>query len=65
MPRFRRAALDSGTSTSFGSVNFPDRSIRHFNNQLFIASNGGANAFDATANWAADTTWAVSQPWAP
>jgi non-reducing end alpha-L-arabinofuranosidase len=62
---FCPVAGHSGTGTSFASANFPDRFIRHFNDQLFIASNGGSNAFDATANWAADTTWAVSQPWAP
>jgi hypothetical protein len=55
----------SGTGTSFASFNFPTRFIRHFNNTLYIASNGGSNAFDTSTSWAADVSWAVSSPWAP
>ena len=51
--------------TQFRSLNFPTRFIRHFNNTLYIASNGGSNAFDSATSWTADTTWAVSAPWAP
>ena len=51
--------------TQFRSLNFPTRFIRHFNNTLYIASNGGSNAFDSATSFAADTTWAVSAPWAP
>jgi hypothetical protein len=55
----------SGTGTSFASFNFPTRFIRHFNNTVFIASNGGTNAFDSATSWAADVSWAVSAPWTP
>ena len=55
----------SGTGTSFRSFNFPTRYIRHFNNTVYIASNGGSNAFDSATSWAADVSWAVSGPWAP
>jgi hypothetical protein len=55
----------SGQGTSFASFNFPTRFLRHFNNTVFIASNGGSNAFDATASWAADVSWVVSAPWTP
>jgi hypothetical protein len=51
--------------TQFRSLNFPTRFIRHFNNTLYIASNGGSNAFDSATSFTADTTWAVSAPWAP
>jgi hypothetical protein len=51
--------------TQFRSLNFPTRFIRHFNNTVYIASNGGSNAFDSATSFAADTTWAVSAPWAP
>jgi non-reducing end alpha-L-arabinofuranosidase len=54
-----------GSGTSFASYNYPDRFIRHYNDTLYIASNGGSNAFDASANWAADVTWAVTSPWTP
>jgi hypothetical protein len=49
---------------SFQSVNFPGRYLRTFNNVLYLASNGGANPWDAATDWAADTSWAVVQPWA-
>jgi hypothetical protein len=55
----------SGTGTSFASFNFPTRFIRHFNSTLYIASNGGSNAFDTSTSWAADVSWAVSSPWTP
>jgi hypothetical protein len=58
-------AGQSGQGTSFASFNFPTRFIRHFNNTVFIASNGGPNAFDSATSWAADVSWAVSSPWTP
>jgi len=55
----------SGQGTSFSALNFPTRFIRHFNNNLYIASNGGSNAFDSANLWAADVSWVVSSPWTP
>jgi hypothetical protein len=55
---------NSGQGMSFQSVNFPGRYLRTFNNVLYLASNGGANPWDAATDWAADTSWAVVQPWA-
>lgn len=60
---FCQHAGNSGSGTSFSSYNFPTRFIRHFNNTVYVASNGGSNAFDNATSWAADTTWAVSSPW--
>ncbi|KAJ7886029.1 alpha-L-arabinofuranosidase B [Mycena leptocephala] len=31
--------------------------------EVYIASNGGSNAWDSAAGWAADTTWQVASPW--
>jgi hypothetical protein len=53
----------SGQGTSFQSVNFPTRYIRHFNNTVYVASNGGPDAFDNPNAWAQDVSWAVTQPW--
>ncbi len=53
----------SGSGTSFRSFNFPTRYVRHYNNTVYIASDGGSNAFDSATSWAADVTWAVGQPW--
>jgi len=55
----------SGQGTSFASFNFPTRFIRHFNNNVYIASNGGSNAFDSANLWADDVSWVVTGPWAP
>ena len=55
----------SGQGTSFASYNYPAKYIRHYNNTVYVASDGGSNAWDASASWADDVSWAVSQPWAP
>ncbi|MEW9530000.1 alpha-L-arabinofuranosidase B [Microbispora sp. NPDC049125] len=54
----------NGQGTSFASYNYPTRFIRHYNNTVYIASNGGSNAFDNSSFWADDVSWIVSQPWA-
>ena len=61
---FCPGAGNSGQGWSFRSVNFPDRYVRHYAYTVYIASNGGSNAFDATASWAADTSWLKASPWA-
>jgi hypothetical protein len=55
----------SGTGTSFASYNYPTRFLRHYANTLYIASNGGPNAFDSATSWAADVSWVVGAPWTP
>ncbi|WP_129312089.1 alpha-L-arabinofuranosidase B [Streptomyces sp. L2] len=55
----------NGSGTSFASYNYPTRYLRHYDYNVYIASDGGSNAWDSTASWAADVTWAVSSPWAP
>ena len=54
---------NSGAGISFQSDNYPDRFLRHFNTEAWIAANGGPLAADAPANWLADTTWNVTAPW--
>jgi len=54
---------NSGQGWSFPSVNFPTRFIRHFNFTVYIASNGGSNAWDSATSWAADVSWALTAPW--
>ena len=55
---------NSGQGFSFGSVNFANKYLRHFNFNVYIASNGGSNTWDSTTSWAADTTWLNAAPWA-
>lgn len=53
----------NGQGTSFASYNYPAKFIRHYDNTVYIASNGGSNAWDSATSWAEDVSWAVTQPW--
>jgi hypothetical protein len=55
---------NSGQGVSFQSVNFTTMYIRTFENTVYLASNGGTDAWDTTTDWAADTSWLVDPPWA-
>ena len=60
---FCPTAGNSGVGSSFQSVNFPAKYIRHFDYTGYVASNGGTNTWDATASWAQDTSWLTASPW--
>ncbi|WP_245651894.1 AbfB domain-containing protein [Streptosporangium amethystogenes] len=47
------------------SYNIPGTYLRHIGAEVYIASNGGSHTWDNPASYLADTTWAVSAPWAP
>ncbi|KAJ5667756.1 carbohydrate-binding module family 42 protein [Penicillium maclennaniae] len=53
------AGLNAGGS-SIRSWSYPTRFFRHYNNVLYIASEGGVDTFDATASYNADVTWVIS-----
>jgi non-reducing end alpha-L-arabinofuranosidase len=55
----------AGAGYSFQSKNYPTKYIRHYYYTSYVASNGGSNAWDSTSAWAQDTTFLVTQPWAP
>lgn len=55
----------SGTGYSFASYNYPTRFIRHYNYNVYIASNGGSNTWDSATSWTDDVSWVVTAPWAP
>ncbi|KAJ6786435.1 hypothetical protein PWT90_10290 [Aphanocladium album] len=48
-----------GSGSSVRSWNYPTRYFRHFNNILYVASNGGVHDFDGKAVFNADATWKV------
>ncbi|MGO4753466.1 AbfB domain-containing protein, partial [Streptomyces sp. 2MCAF27] len=60
---FCPTAGNSGVGTSFQSVNFLTKYLRHYNYTVYIASNGGSNAWDSTTSWAQDTSWLTAAPW--
>lgn len=44
-------------------MNYPTLYIRHYNNLVYVASNGGPNVFDAGNLWADDVSWVVTPSW--
>jgi hypothetical protein len=55
---------NSGQGVSFQSVNFPTKYIRAYQGGVYVAGNGGTNAWDDTTSWAADSSWLLATPWA-
>ncbi|MEU5664252.1 AbfB domain-containing protein [Streptomyces longwoodensis] len=45
--------------------NFPGQYLRHIDAELWLATPGGAHAWDNPASFTEDTTWAVADAWAP
>ncbi|WP_199442176.1 glycoside hydrolase family 43 protein [Umezawaea beigongshangensis] len=62
---FCAQAGNSGSGVTWRSYAVPTRVVRHYGQVLYLAANGGPNAFDSTGNWAADTTWRDEAPLAP
>ncbi|MEV3860140.1 alpha-L-arabinofuranosidase B [Streptomyces sp. NPDC050095] len=59
---FCATAGNSGSGTSFTSVNYPTKYVRHYKYSAYIAANGGSNAWDSTNSWAQDTSWLTATP---
>jgi hypothetical protein len=51
--------------TIFQSYANPDMYIRHYNDHVYVASDGGTSDWDVFLGWGLDTGWAVTIPWAP
>lgn len=47
------------------SVNELGTNIRHYQEEVWVASNGGAHTYDNPASYSQDVSWAVGSPWAP
>ncbi|HUQ55193.1 AbfB domain-containing protein, partial [Lentzea sp.] len=66
---FRRDATFCAQQGSGGvrleSFNELGTSIRHYSEEVWVASNGGAHVYDNPASYNQDVSWAVSSPWAP
>jgi hypothetical protein len=56
---------NDGAGMSFLSFNYPTRYIRNYNYNVYIASNGGPKAFDATILFPDDSSWNVTAPLSP
>ncbi len=47
------------------SVNELGTNIRHYAEEVWVASSGGAHVYDNPAGYPEDVSWAVTSPWAP
>jgi hypothetical protein len=47
------------------SVNELGTNIRHYQEEVWVASEGGAHTYDNPASYNQDVSWAVSSPWTP
>ncbi|KAJ7819931.1 glycoside hydrolase family 54 protein [Mycena olivaceomarginata] len=54
----------NGQGNSIRAWGYPTRSIRHFNNLGYIASNGGVHDFDAATSYVDDVSWVVGAAFA-
>jgi len=45
------------------SYNIGGHAIRHYASEVWIAANGGPNAWESASSYDADVTWHVSAPW--
>lgn len=54
----------SGSGSTIRAWGYPTRFFRHYNNVVYIASNGGVHAFDAATSFNADATWVVGTSFA-
>ena len=55
----------SGTGISLQWAGNSSLYIRHYMGSLYLASNGGANAWDTTTSWAQDASWSPVSAWTP
>lgn len=47
------------------SINELGTNVRHYAEEVWVSSNGGAHPYDSTGSYAEDVSWAVTSPWAP
>ncbi|MFF3485757.1 AbfB domain-containing protein [Streptomyces sp. NPDC002701] len=59
------AVRGAGGGVRLSASNFPEQYLRHYNAELWLATPGGAHAWDNPSSFTEDTTWAVDAPWAP
>jgi len=50
----------NGQGNSFRSWSYPTRYFRHYDNVVYVASNGGVHTFDAASSFNDDVSWVVS-----
>ncbi|GAA2695710.1 MULTISPECIES: AbfB domain-containing protein [Actinosynnema] len=66
---FRRdatfCAQPGAGGTRLASVNELGANVRHYNAEVWAASDGGAHAYDNPVSYAQDVSWSFDSPWTP
>jgi hypothetical protein len=39
--------------------------VRHYAEEVWVAAEGGAHAYDNPTSYPADVSWAITTPWTP
>ena len=55
----------SGQGVSLSWAGNSSLFVRHYAGQIYLASNGGANAWDSPTSWASDVSWRTTPAWLP
>ncbi|MEV1290503.1 AbfB domain-containing protein [Micromonospora sp. NPDC049679] len=55
----------SADTVRLASSNIAGTNIRHYAEEVWIASNGGPHAYDSPTSYPADVSWRVTAPWSP
>ncbi|WP_211305359.1 AbfB domain-containing protein, partial [Crossiella equi] len=58
-------AAKTQTGSRLESLNMKGRYLRHFRGEIWLADTSGAHEFDSGHMFTEDTTWKVTDPWAP
>ncbi len=53
----------NGQGVSLAAAGYADHFIRHYDYTLYAAVNGGANTWDASNNFADDSSFVIASPW--
>ncbi|WP_428378023.1 alpha-L-arabinofuranosidase B [Lichenicoccus sp.] len=56
---------NDGSGKSFQSFNYPTKFIRDYNYNVYVAGDGGTNAWDTTIGFPNDSSWTVKAPLSP
>ncbi|KAF7319889.1 Alpha-L-arabinofuranosidase B domain protein [Mycena kentingensis (nom. inval.)] len=56
--------LNTAGTNALRAWGYPTRFFRHFNNNLFIANNGGVHDFDSATSFNDDVSWAIQAAFA-
>ncbi len=58
-------ARPGSTGVRLASLNELGTNVRHYAEEVWVAAEGGAHAYDNPTSYPADVSWAITTPWTP